>query len=140
MDIIKKIIERLEEAIKIILKELTPYGFIPEKKALTKEFKEKELKAFRESLPMKETDFPPLFDFLDNELSENDCQGDCSLLEKYCKEKNLDFITLTEWFKKYGGFCDCEILVNVEEQFHYLEKPDAENTTQESTNRTMAET
>ena len=136
MDIIKKIIKRSEKNMKIFLKELEetliPYGFIQKKKVLTKEFKE--------SLPMKETDFPPLFDFLDNELSENDCQGDCSLLERYCKEKKLDFTTLTEWFKKYGGFCDCEILLNVEGQFHYLEKTDAENTTQESTNRTMAET
>ena len=93
------------------------------KKTLKKEFKENELKAFRESLPMKETDFLPLFDFLDNELSENECKNDCSLLEKYCKKKKLDFATLTEWFKKHGGFCDCEILGNVEEQFYYLEKP-----------------
>jgi len=93
------------------------------KKALRNEFKEKELKAFRESLPMKETDFLPLFDFLDNELSENECSGDCSLLEKYCKKEKLDFATLSEWFKKHSGFCDCEILGNVEEQFYYLEKP-----------------
>ncbi|MDR2920349.1 MAG: DUF2695 domain-containing protein [Tannerella sp.] len=93
------------------------------RKALKKEFKEKELKAFRESLPMKETDFLPLFDFLDSELSENGCRDDFSLLEKYCKKKKLDASALEKWFKEHGGFCDCEIFANVEEQFRYLEKP-----------------
>ena len=83
----------------------------------------KELKAFRESLPMKEMDFLPLFDFLDSELSQNNCQHDFSLLENYCKQKELDFFALAKWFKEQGGFCDCEIIANVEEQFEYLTKP-----------------
>ena len=88
-----------------------------------KAYKEKELKAFRETLPMKEVDFLPLFDFLDSELSKNDCQHDFSILESYCKRKELDFSVLAEWFKEQGGFCDCEIIANVEEQFEYLTKP-----------------
>ena len=46
-----------------------------------------------------------------------------SLLENYCKQKELDFSTLAEWFREQGGFCDCEIIANVEEQFLYLTKP-----------------
>ena len=92
-------------------------------KALKKVYKERELKAFKESLPMKEVDFFPLFDFLDSELQKNGCQHDFSLLESYCKEKGLDFSVLAEWLKEQGGFCDCEILANVEEQFEYLTKP-----------------
>ncbi|NDV94296.1 DUF2695 domain-containing protein [Dysgonomonas sp. 521] len=95
-----------------------------DKKAMKKAFKEKEMREFRESLPMKETDFLPLFDFLDNELTQTECAGNLSLLEKYCAKEKLDFISLKEWFRKYGGYCDCEILGNVEEQFYYLEKPE----------------
>lgn len=94
-----------------------------DKKAMKKAFKEKEQRAFRESLPMKDTDFPPLFDFLDNELDQTECANDLSLLKKYCVKENLDFDSLKEWFKKHGGYCDCEILANVEELFYYLEKP-----------------
>ena len=94
-----------------------------DKKAMKKAYKEKELKEFKESLPMKETDFLPLFDFLDHELGQTECAGDLSLLQKYCVKENLDYPSLKEWFKKYGGFCDCEILANVEDQFYYLEKP-----------------
>ena len=93
------------------------------KKAFRKEFEENEKKAFIDSLPMKETDFPPLFDFLDNELSANECQEDFSSLKKYCEKENLNFDALSEWFKKHGGYCDCEIIANVEELFYYLEKP-----------------
>ena len=74
-----------------------------DKKALKKEYKERELKVFRENLPMIEVDFLPLFDFLDSELSENDCQHDFSLLESYCKQKGLNFSVLVEWFKEQGG-------------------------------------
>lgn len=94
-----------------------------DKKAMKKAYKEKALKEFKESSTMKETAFLPLFDFLDNELEQTECAGDLSLLEKYCVKGNLDFVSLKEWFKKYGGFCDCEILANVEEQFYYLQKP-----------------
>jgi len=94
-----------------------------DKKAFKKVSKERELKAFKESLPMKEIDFLPLFDFLNGELPKIGCQHDFSLLESYCKEKELDFSVLVEWLKEQGGFCDCEILANVEEQFEYLTKP-----------------
>jgi len=94
-----------------------------DKRAFKKAYKERELKTFKESLPMKEIDFLPLFDFLNSELPQNRCQHDFSLLESYCKKKGLDFSVLVEWLKKQGGFCDCEILANVEEQFEYLTKP-----------------
>jgi hypothetical protein len=94
-----------------------------DKKALKKAFKEAELKAFRETLPMKEDDFLPLFDFLDSELSENECKNDFTLLESYCKQNKLDFHSLAQWFRGQGGYCDCEIIANVEEQFQYLTKP-----------------
>jgi hypothetical protein len=93
-----------------------------DKKELKKAYKENELREFKESLPMKETDFLLLFDFLDNELDQTECAGNLLFLEKYCVKENLDFTSLKEWFKKYGGFCDCEILANVGEQFYYLKK------------------
>jgi len=93
------------------------------KKALKNAFKEAELKAFRETLPMNEMDFLPLFDFLDNALSENECKNDFTLLESYCKQEKLDFPSLAQWFREQGGYCDCEIYGNVEEKFAYLTKP-----------------
>jgi len=94
-----------------------------DKKALRKAFKEAELTEFRKSLPMNEDDFLPLFNFLDSALSENDCKNDFTLLESYCKQKELDFSALAQWFKGQGGYCDCEIYANVEEKFAYLTKP-----------------
>ena len=94
-----------------------------DKKALKKAFKEAELKAFRETLPMNEMDFLPLFDYLDNALSANECKNDFTLLESYCKQERYDFQILAKWFKGQGGYCDCEVLGNVEEKFAYLTKP-----------------
>lgn len=93
-----------------------------DKKVMKKAFKEKEQREFEESLPMKGSDFLLLFDFLDKELDETDCDGGLSLLNKYCKQQNVNFDMLKNWFRQYGGFCDCEILGNVEEKFYYLTK------------------
>lgn len=93
-----------------------------DKKAMKKAFKEKAMNDFKESLPIKDIEFLPLFEFLENELDENDCSGDFALLEKYCKEKKIDFSTLSAWLREHGGFCDCEILGNIEERFYYLTK------------------
>lgn len=72
---------------------------------------------------MDEMKFLPLFDFLDSELSQEGCKNDFTLLEKYCKKENLDAPLLEDWFRKHGGFCDCEILANIEDAFGYLTKP-----------------
>lgn len=94
-----------------------------DKKASKKAYKEKLLNEFRESLPMDERKFLPLFDFLDSELSREGCKNDFTLLDKYCKKENLDATPLKEWFRKHGGYCDCEIIANVEDEFGYLTKP-----------------
>ena len=94
-----------------------------DKKANKQKYKTEQLEKFRQSLPIAEDEFIPLFDYLDIELSENDCKNNFALLEKYCKIKNINPEPLERWFCEHGGYCDCEILANVEEQFYYLEKP-----------------
>lgn len=89
---------------------------------MRKASEEKERVSFRASLPMEETKFPPFFDFLDQQLGEYGCGHDLSLVGKYCTKNNLDFVTLSKWCEKYGGYCDCEVLANVEDEFYYLNK------------------
>ena len=74
-----------------------------EKRKALAEYKRRQKEAFLASLPMSEKHFRELFDYLDEQLGETDCQH------------NLRF---TEAFL---NTCDCdadEVLANIEEQFN----------------------
>lgn len=89
---------------------------------MDKKDKEKELEAFRKSLPMDERLFLSLFDYFHQKDADSKCRGNFVILKRYCKKEQLDYSRLTTWFEDYGAFCDYEILANVEEQFEYLKK------------------
>jgi Protein of unknown function (DUF2695) len=73
---------------------------------------------FENNLPMSRDNFKKLFDYLDIQLADKECDDTSSLTISF-----LDRISTTnkeeilEWLADKGGHCDCEILANVEEQF-----------------------
>ena len=86
-----------------------------EEKALLKSlFKTQEKTAFEKSLPISKTQFQELFDFLDSKMGEEDCDDTLRFLDKNSIANSAEVIG---WLKDKGGFCDCEVLANVEEQF-----------------------
>ncbi|MDN3691200.1 DUF2695 domain-containing protein [Chryseobacterium tructae] len=88
------------------------------RKQFLKELREKKQKEFEQSLPMDREIFENLFDYLDNQLEENNCDDTNKLtLEFLVKNKIENIETVLNWFAENGGYCDCEILANVEEKF-----------------------
>jgi hypothetical protein len=91
------------------------------RKQIKAEIRENQNMEFEKSLPMGETKFKQLFDYLDNELSENGCDNTNKLTKQYLiniGQKNIDEVI--KWLAKHGGYCDCEILANVEELFENI--------------------
>jgi hypothetical protein len=73
--------------------------------------------AFDDELPMSRELFEQLFDYLDEEL-ENGCDNTLYLTESFLKSNNLKNIDdIKNWLGNNGGYCDCEVLANVEELF-----------------------
>lgn len=88
------------------------------RKQILNELREKQLKEFEQSLPMDREIFENLFDYLDNQLEENSCDDTNKLtLEFLVKNKIENVETVINWLAENGGYCDCEILANVEEKF-----------------------
>lgn len=57
-----------------------------------------------------------LFDYLDEKLPVKGCNNDLSMTISFLKEhgvKNID--NVIAWLQSKGGYCDCEVLANVEE-------------------------
>jgi len=88
-----------------------------ERKKIVKELKEQKKTEFEKSLPMTRNLFRQLFDFLDKKLADDGCSNTLSLTTKFLKQNNIACETVLDWLRKNGGYCDCEVLANVEEKF-----------------------
>ncbi len=88
------------------------------RKRLLNVLKERQKQEFESSLPMKRTLFKNLFDHLDIQLEENGCDHTNILTKTFLdnnKVGNNELVLI--WLADNGGYCDCEILANVEEMF-----------------------
>ena len=88
-----------------------------QRKALMKQYKDGQKNSFVNSLPMSREIFHELFDYLDERLSEEDCDHNLEMTEEFLKQRNVSIEEVEEWLMKNGGGCDCEVLLNVEELF-----------------------
>lgn len=55
-----------------------------------------------------------LFDALDAELLRTSCDNTLLLTEQWLARHGHDTTTVVMWLQRHGGYCDCEVLLNVE--------------------------
>jgi len=87
------------------------------RKQLHREIAKKEYDSFIESLPMDKSLMLELFDYLDSELGNEECNHDYTLTKRFLQLNDVKNEKIFEWFQENGGYCDCEILFNIEERF-----------------------
>ncbi len=91
---------------------------IERRKQIKKELREKAKFEFENSLPTPREIFTRLFDFLDQKLGKNDCDDTLNLTNQFLNENQVKNIEeIKNWLRENGGYCDCEVLNNVEEIF-----------------------
>ncbi len=71
----------------------------------------------REKFPVREQLLDELFDYLDTELSKKQCDHSRNITLSWIKAKDLSEAPILEWLDDNGGYCDCEVLANVEDHF-----------------------
>lgn len=81
-----------------------------DKKALKKQWKEEQERKFEASLPMSREEFECLFDFLD---ARETCNHNLEGTIEYLESKGIASEPVIEWLREQGGYCDCEVMVNV---------------------------
>ena len=88
------------------------------RKEILRQLKAKEKETFYNALPMSKETFQKLFDRLDEGL-ENGCDHKMTLTIEFLESKGIPNIEqVGAWLNDHGGYCDCEVLGNVEEQFN----------------------
>lgn len=72
-----------------------------------------ELSLFIESLPAGAETLSKLFDFVEDELFESECNHSLQYSMRFMMENRLDFPSLTSWLNENGGYCDCKVLEQI---------------------------
>jgi len=88
------------------------------RRQIKRELREKANLKFEQSLPVSREIFKSIFDFIDKHLLENECDDTLKLTWKFLKKNQItNTDEVISWLQNNGGYCDCEVLYNVEEQF-----------------------
>ncbi|WP_211826667.1 DUF2695 domain-containing protein [Kistimonas asteriae] len=69
-----------------------------------------------EEMPISLAHLGQLFDHLDTDL-ENGCDHTSKITTAFLASHNLKIESILPWLQDQGGYCDCEILANVEESW-----------------------
>jgi hypothetical protein len=84
------------------------------RKDLLHSLRNQERQKTREGFPAPILALKGLFDFLDEQLSESDCDDTLRLTRDYVRRNAMDESLIVPWLEEHGGYCDCEALNNVE--------------------------
>jgi hypothetical protein len=84
------------------------------RKQILTDLKLESKRSFEESLPMDRANFGKLFDYLDEVLEEKGCDNTNKLSKQFLTDLGIEDPDLVlKWLASHGGYCDCEILLNV---------------------------
>lgn len=85
-----------------------------EKRELTRAWKAQERETAEKALPAPKEILLELFAHLDEKLAQEDCDHTLRLTLAWATGRGLDDERIAAWTRESGGFCDCEVLANVE--------------------------
>ena len=86
------------------------------RKELQKQMRQQVRARLDASLPLTRKQLTGLFDRLDKALADG-CEHDLRFTRAYLQAQGLPEEGIVPWLGELGGYCDCEVLANVEEHF-----------------------
>lgn len=86
------------------------------KKELLRKYAKEQKNAFENSLPFDKALFEQLFDYLDEILEKDGCDETLKYTKKFLNDNNLPVEKSLDWMNENGGYCDCEVLANIEDK------------------------
>ena len=88
----------------------------PRKDELKKAWRQRERLKLAASIPMPRQDLRDLFEHLDREGAA-ECDHTLRVTTEFLQKRGLDPARVIPWLHEHGGYCDCEVLANVEDEF-----------------------
>jgi len=85
------------------------------RKEILRELRDANKRNTQDAFPVPHPLLNQLFDYLDQQLSTTGCDHTLRLTREFISRQSLPEIETIAWLEKNGGYCDCEVLGNVEE-------------------------
>jgi hypothetical protein len=92
-----------------------------QRKALVKSWKDAERARVLSAMPMTSEQLHQLLDYLDANLKS--CDHTTKLTAIFLQVENLEREKVLSWLAEHGGYCDCEVLANLEDLDDSLQAP-----------------
>lgn len=73
-----------------------------------------ERESFVESLPATKEQIEDLFDYIDRRTAAEPCVHNLRFTMQFLMENRLNMPAVMSWLNENGGYCDCEVLQNIE--------------------------
>ncbi len=86
------------------------------RRALVREIADRKRQEAEARMPLSKEDLAALFNHLDQALVEG-CDHSLRLTRAFLASRSLAADKIVLWLGEYGGFCDCEVLANVEDSW-----------------------
>jgi Protein of unknown function (DUF2695) len=80
------------------------------------QWRDQQRKAALAALPLPPAELRSLFDSLDSGLPSAGCDHTLRLTMQWLSSHGHDSERVVAWLKSQGGYCDCEVLANVEQK------------------------
>ncbi|MEM7343316.1 MAG: DUF2695 domain-containing protein [Chloroflexota bacterium] len=87
------------------------------RKKKLKKLKQQQLSEEMERMPLSQAELKSLFDWVEARLIEQGCDHTLRHSEHFLSVQRLPIEEVTNWLQAYGGYCDCEVIANVEDKW-----------------------
>ena len=84
------------------------------RKALRDLYKQGEKQTTMIALILDRPALDALLDHLDERLSEDGCDHTLRLTQAWAEQESRDWSSLADALREAGGYCDCEVMANVD--------------------------
>ena len=88
-----------------------------QRKEMLGRIREEQRAKSRAALPLPDDQLQAMFDALDKELPTEGCNHTRRLTRRFLEQRGLPTEAVFSWLDANDGFCDCEVLANVEERW-----------------------
>ncbi len=69
------------------------------------------------TMPISKADLKSLFNFLDQTIGVSACDHSLRHTRSFLVAHHLPEAAVVPWLGEHGGYCDCEVLANVEDHW-----------------------
>jgi hypothetical protein len=87
------------------------------RKRLIKEMDEAVQSVQEMRVPISKSDLHDLFNWIDKQVEDNGCDHTLRHALEFVRARRLPEEKVVTWLNEFGGYCDCEVILNVEEEW-----------------------